>query len=361
MGRFSENEQLKEIEESIPVLEKFLNYEQHSKVVWEQLARAYYFVGRNKSHRLSLLKSLEAIKHSESLESNSSTWNNMGLIVWELGDASSAKKYLSQSLKIALQARFNAAVPLHNLSAFLIEKKEYNEALSILERCLPVIEDHLDVDVLLDRIRLQHVVLLEACKERVRAIEVTKAYLNNPMKNNEVRLDFLIRMLYYFTTYSPDVDVIRTYENQVLDLINSRKDYREQTRIRAINNLAFSFLIFGFEERAQRYLHELSNYLHKDPFVTATFGLKSITKGELEKGTDLYKEAISLLSDKKAKHQFRQRMNFELGKFNISKNLRKQGLRFLDKALKERDGLSYVNNEILLLKNKLLRLEIEKK
>jgi tetratricopeptide (TPR) repeat protein len=160
----------------------------------------------------------------------------------------------------------------------------------------------------------------------------------------------MIRVLYYFTTYSPDLSVIDTYEPKINELISNEEGYLEKTKIRALNNLAFSYLIFGKFAKAQGYLQRISHFVRLDPFVTATYGLYSIAKGDLEKGTRLYNEAISMLPDRKSKNQFRQRMNYELGKYHLSHGEYKQAMRLLDKALKERDGFSYVNNEIKKLK-----------
>ncbi len=65
----------------------------------------------------------------------------------------------------------------------------------------------------------------------------------------------------------------------------------------------------------------------------------------IEKGVNLYYEAINLLKDKKSKDRFRQRLNLELGKAYIESGNYKKGTRYLQKAIKEKNGFTYVKNE----------------
>lgn len=342
------------VQDSITVLEVLLNYEQRTKTVWEQAARAYYFVGKEKRNRNLLLKALESIKHLESIDSGPSTWNNMGLIAWELGDKKSAKRYLNFSLKKTLDNGNGIDLPLYNLVGLLIESREYREAFNFLGPILErLINSHSECKFI-DKLKLQNIVLLEATGKRADALDLTMSYLSTDISDVEVKLDLLIRVIYYFTTYQPDFEKILHYEKQTLMTLESEKGYAKHTKARALNNLAFAFLIFDSYDKASRHLANIVSLIHKDAYITATFGLAAIKKGNLTKGRSLYEKAISLLPDIKSKNQFRQRLNFEVGKAELSLGNRMQALRFLSRAAKQKDGFSYVNRDV----NNLLRQTI---
>ena len=341
-----EEKKLEKIESSVPVLENFLHYEQAHTIVWEQLARAYYFTGRQRKSRTNLLKALETIKHLESMDSSYSTWNNMGLIVWELGDFDAAKRYLNFSLKKALDESLNVALPLHNLCGLLISRAEYANALNLLEKTIGIVLTSPDPSELLDKLRLQHVVMLEGIGKRQDAILLTNEYLASELSNTEVRLDLLNRVIYYYTTYSPDLKVIIECESAVKEILELDTGYLENKKTRVLNNLAFAFLNFDMIQKAEVYLRQVNTHIHLEAFVTATFGLYSIKKGDFDKGTVLYKEAISLLIGKKSKNRFRQRLNYELGKAYLLRDEPTKALRLFKKALSEKNGFSYVSHEI---------------
>lgn len=342
------------VEESLTVLEKLLNYEQRSKSVWEQAARAYYFVGKEKRNRSMLLRAYEAIKHLESLDSGPGTWNNMGLIAWELGDRKAAKRYLNFSLKKALEQSQAADLPLYNLIGLHIEGEEYKEAYEILKPLLNNLQQAQSNGKFLDKLKLQHIVLLEATGRRKDALNLTKTYLETGLSQSEVTLDLLIRVIYFYTTYEPNLEKILEYEERTLTVLDNSSDFLSQTRDRALNNLAFALLNFGNFEKATKYLEIINSRLYKDPFITATFGLAAIKKGLPQKGKELYQKAIALLPDSKSKNQFRQRMNFELGKDALASGQLTQARRLLEKASNEKDGFSYVRRDVNQMFQKLL-------
>jgi tetratricopeptide (TPR) repeat protein len=305
------------IQDSISVLEELLNYEQRTKAIWEQAARAYYFVGKEKRNKSLLLRALESIKHLESIDSSPSTWNNMGLIAWELGDKKAAKRYLNFSLKKAMEQGHDADLSLYNLVGLLIESGEYTEGFRVLEPILEHLKQDSSEGKFIDKLKLQNIVLLEAVGRRVDALDMTKSYLRADLKDIEVKLDLLIRVIYYFTTYEPNLDKILYYEEQTLMTLDNETGYLDQTRARAINNLAFAFLNFDLYEKASNHLASINSLLYKDAFITATFGLAALKKGNIVKGRELYEKAMALLHDEKSKNQFRQRLNFELGKAEL--------------------------------------------
>lgn len=103
------------------------------------------------------------------------------------------------------------------------------------------------------------------------------------------------------------------------------------------NNIAFAFAEMGDTQKAEKYLSNIINSVHKAAYPTATFGLIQFRKGRIDRATSLYEEAVRLSKTKGDKARIRQKMNLELGKFFTTINEMK-ARRWLDKVVSERHG-----------------------
>jgi tetratricopeptide (TPR) repeat protein len=332
--------------ESIAVLDKFLEFEQKIESIWGQYARAFYALGKKTNSRVMLFKALDALKHQESFSSTSGVWNNMGLCAWELGNYSTSERYLSYSLKKAIENQSNISLPLYNLCGLMIKTSNFKTIHSILESSFPLLELDKEPIVLLEKIKLQHVIIHEAINDREDAMNLAVEYLKDDIHCVDVKLDLLVRVVYFHTVHKPNLDMVLSYENEIMSIIESTKNINSMVKARAINNIAFAYLNFGLIAKVDRFINLMSSSYHHDPFTTATLGMYKITKGNLEEGIELYKEAISMLSDQTSKKRFKQRLNFELGKYYLNLGeLRKSG-RYFKKASDEKLGFDYVREEI---------------
>ena len=334
------------INDSIPVLKKYLQYDQKAERIWALLGRAYYTLGRDKKSNTLLHDSLQSLRHQESLSSTSGVWNNIGLVAWRLSDYKAAQRYLNLSLKKAIENENNIALPLYNICGLMIDTHSYAEALKILESCIMLVDPDEDKYNLLDKIRLQHVLLLEGVKQRSKALDHALEYLSQGCRDMEVKLDLMIRVVHYYTVYKPDLGVIEQYRNDIFELFDSvdiKSIEFNKLKERVINNLAFAYLNFDKLDDASKIINKLSNSFHNEPYATATLGLFNIKKGLYEKGIELYEEAIRLLHARKPKRRFRQRLNYELGKAYLKDGDIRKALRWLKKAADEKDGYTYVN------------------
>jgi tetratricopeptide (TPR) repeat protein len=337
-------------EECIPILEKFLEFEQKKEHIWGQYARAFYSVGKRKNNKVMLQKALEALRHQESFTSSSGVWNNLGLCKWALGDFHSSEKYLNYSLKKSLENSSNIAVPLYNLCGLMIQNEKHEAFSKVFESCLHLLEPENESLALLEKIKLQHVILTEANSNRKEAVNLAIKYLEDDLADLNVKLDLLVRILYFHTTSEPDLKIVLSVKNEVLLLVKCEdKSLRTDLKERAVNNLAFAYLNFGLIEEVDEFINLMSNSFHIDPFTTATLGMYKIKKGNLEEGVKLYYEAISLLSDQKTKKRFKQRMNFEIGKFYLEHDEPRKSARYLKRALEEKQGFNFVKKEITKL------------
>jgi len=342
----------------VHILNNYLKYEHNSVNTWALLGRAYYTVGKEEKNKATLLEAMNSLRHQESLTSNSGVWNNMGLVAWELQNYDVARRYLNLSLKKAIEENDNSALPLYNICGLMIERSQFKDALSIIEASATIFATENENNDLIDKLLLQHVVLLEAVGKRYDAVNTSLDYLSRDLSNHEVKLDLLSRVVYYHTVFRPSIEIIEQYTPTILSIVDAANEVSNALKIRAINNLVFALLNFDKDDEANSLINRLSNSFHKDPFATATLGMYTIKKGQIDKGIALYEESISLLQDKKSKRRFRQRLNYELGKAHLRNGDKKLAFRFLNKAVHGKDGIQYVVQEInrLLKDNTLLIL-----
>jgi tetratricopeptide (TPR) repeat protein len=101
-----------------------------------------------------------------------------------------------------------------------------------------------------------------------------------------------------------------------------------------LNNSAFALLQFGLPSEARRILNRVRNFVGKDPFVTATFGLLKIVSGDLEGGRNLYDSAIGLAQNAGLKRNLRIRMALELAKIYFHRGEIKSAIRWVESAKK---------------------------
>lgn len=130
------------------------------------------------------------------------------------------------------------------------------------------------------------------------------------------------------------------FKDRFVELVFSLKDLPvkkqipENTVVTLINNIAFGFLSYGNVDEAKEWLGKISNYIHKNPYVTATHGLLNIKLGRVEKGEEFYLEAIALFDELDAKKLCKQKMNLELGRYYLEKNLFDSAKSYLNRAQK---------------------------
>ncbi len=340
-------------EKAIKALERIIEYEQTNPQLWLALARAYYFKGEQKykleklgAGRDEFLSALSALKKAESSITSAGIWNNIALVFWRTGEYRKSGKYFMQSLKVAYENGEDDLLPLYNLIGLLIETKQYREALQILSERVADLTKPQELGKYESRIALQFVLLLEAAGQREEAINFTKILLHKDVSESDVVVDLLTRSLAYYTVNDVNADAAEHDANLLMQKLSDNNDVPKELRDRAINNVVFSLLCSNRVDDADKLLSKISSRFHIDPYATATLGLYQIKKGKLAEGERLYREAISLVVNKKEHERFRQRMHYELGKASINIGEYKKAEKHFQKALKQKEGLHPVKLQI---------------
>lgn len=338
----------------IPYLESYVEWEQRSGDMWARLARSYYHIGKKENNRANLQKAFQALNNEKKLNESPTVWNNLALTVWALKDTERAERYFGRAIVLTSEASAANFNIISNLVALLIDARKYAQACKVLNS---IIFDNLDPShesKTIDRLILQKVIVLEALNERGQAISLAREWLETRIVCKEVEIDLLSRLVYHYSTTEHHLDVVDQYGPQIEMLTTDEETLPEGLRVRAINNLAFAYLVFDKTEKAWDLLSQLASEVHKDPYVTATFGLYQLREGNFDKSRRYYLDAVSLLSDRKTKNRFRQRMNLEFGKYFLRQGKYSTARRLLLKSKSEPLGIKYAKEEAEAILHELL-------
>ena len=338
--------------ESLDILRHYLQHEQKSVSIWGRLSRALYIVGKVDNRSDLLLEALQALRHLESLESDSSVWNNIGLVYWALDKPQKAVNYFGQSMKEASNPDEHT-LPVYNLAGLLIEKGMY-------KKCNALISSYLDSNVpknvdnvLFYRVKFQYVITMQALDLHDDAARYCEEIIADNHTPLDTRVDILNQLIYFESVINNDKEASLPYVDMLINYLDNEENISSEAILRSKNHIVFYYLSFGEINEAEKILLPMSNYIHKDPFLTATLGMYHITKGNVERGKELYSKAISMVSDQKLKRRIKQRMHYEIGKELLALDDVRNAKKQLEKAMHMKDGFNYVNTQIRNYLNKL--------
>lgn len=334
----------RDYDEAARILTSYLQIEQKDPAFWARLVRTYYEAGEWK-------KALETLRHQASTKETSYVWNNMALVYWKLGEIEKAQQYFSLAIKTQIEEKNPEFFALKNLLSLYIEQKKFNEILKLTEQLLSseniveIAQDHEGCKILSD-----HIIALSETQRKNEAASLAEKLLGHNKVHFDLRVNLLIFLTSYFSTIKRDTQKAIGYANEALVILNSPQNLTDTTKYILLNNVAFSMLEHNEISKAEQVMSRLSPDLHKRPFSTATLGLLHIKRGHLERGEELYREAISLTHDRTLKEKLRQKLDLELGKALLATGEEKKAKRHLEKVAKTKDAIdSYKNEAIILL------------
>lgn len=335
-------------DKTIPVLKKYLQFEQYSENVWGQLGRAHFCQGKRETGTRKILHldaALDSLRHQENLKSTSMVWNNMGVIAAERRDLDQARRYFGFAIQKANEEDHNQILlPIFNLCHLYIESKKFNESYSLIKTIVSAKHNENFQTALYERIKLQFIISLDGMGKASEATQALMHFLGEGLKDKNVHLDMLIRATYHYVVIDHDTDRLMGYINQMITFIESNAGLDENLKRRAFNNIAFAYLEEGRGSEAEKFLQWITQDIHKDAFATATLGMSKIRKGQVEEGEKLYREALGMIRDEKHKSYFRQRMFYEIGRAYILEGNLRKGSNYLEKAKREKDGFPYIKS-----------------
>ena len=315
-------------EETIPLLKRYLRYDETSEWIWGFLARAYYNLARQPGKHGSYLASLEALEKQYTFSASSGVYNNMGLVYWQMKQTSKALKNLNQALVKRKEEGTGVEVPLYNVCGLLIETGKYDDALSVLDAYTQFVSETKEHSI--EKLKFLHVVLLEKSNSKAKAADFALKY-SREVGDPEIKLDLLSKSIYFHSICFPDRENVLAIADDVINLAKTQSS-SSRSRLRAINNLIFAYLVFDENHKAAQLINSISHWIHKDPYATATLGMLKLKSDSIERGKELYKEAISLLHNDEDKNKFRQRFNYELGQAYLRIGKRSMGVRYLKES-----------------------------
>lgn len=323
-------------------LETILLYEQKSYSLWARLARAYYEVALHSSSDSKLLrKALDSLNSQVQLKKDSAVLNNIGVVYNKLRKPQMARKYFANAWALARKEGEDSDASLSNLLSVLIDLKDYKNVFEISSEVIKSNCEDEKPSNYIARIFIFHIISMEGLGCRSDAAIQAESYLAKGLSDRAVTVELLAHLVYYRTLIDPDREAIERILPIAEDVLRNKEELPAALYCRALNNFVFALLQMDKIELASSYLSGLSHWIHKDPYVTATFGLFHLKKGRSSRAQDLYREAIALVNNKTSKGRIRQRMNLELGKVEMKRGNEKLAIRYLLKARKQKLGFDY--------------------
>ena len=328
-------------EKCLAELEAILSYRKDSDALWGRAARAYYYLGKDEPKDKTILKkALDALAVQSRLVNSSDVINNMGVVYGALEDRSKAYRCFSQAFVKAQQLHEDDGISFSNFLLELIRLRKYREALNLSQEYIRT----KSVNVY-PKIFVSYIVSMEELGKRKEAGAEAIRILDTYSPEDETNLELIAYVLYNKTLVDPDPNTILYYIPRIVDILNRNKTLPDNLRCRAINNLVFALLKIGDYSQAKQYLGQLSNWIHSEPFSTATLGLYHLIMGHFDRAEDYYREAIKLSQGKETKSKVRQRMYIEFGRYFADKGNDSLSTRYLKRALKQKFGHKYAENE----------------
>lgn len=111
-----------------------------------------------------------------------------------------------------------------------------------------------------------------------------------------------------------------------------------------LNTVAFALIEAGRVDDALPFMEKVASRVHYDSFVTATFGLLDLKRGQLDRGRARYGEAVRLATERDAKTAIRQKLFLELGRYWVGKD-DGRAMRNLTRAMELSEGLPVLRDQ----------------
>lgn len=320
--------------EAISCLEKYTRYEQKQSAMWSRLARAYYFTER-------LDDALVALRNEAASRGSPSVWNNIGVVYSRMGDTKRALQFYQHAIHEDVgKYEEGTQLALGNLLSLLNAQGMYQEALII---SLPIVESDQFTELLkkkeISRFCIAHLSALVKSGNTVAASRLVDQWLRFPETSQQLQLGLISYQLSRYSLREPDQNKALHYAHMALHSLDACTTCAPELRPALVNNVVFAYLEFGRTEDAVKLLPDLAKAVHKSPFSTATLGLYHLMKGNIRRGEELYREAITLSVDQTARETIRQKMNLELGKAYLSRGDNRAARKYLEKAAHKKKSM----------------------
>lgn len=318
-------------EDAVPGLRFLLRFEQKNPEVWARFARAMLRLGD--TH-----EAIVALKRQGSLEDTSSVWNNLGVAYSLQKNIKKAYESLTHAMEKDSEDRKVYFLAARNLASLLAEHKKYGELTKFTSAILSEdTQNQTSKDDVLSDIWVMHLHSLWSQGLMREYVNISEKLLSQTDVAPRLQVWALAGLIAHRALEidggPSSIELINKFEH-LLDRLRPEDNERKE---RLLNNIAFVYAEHGDYEKAERYLGKLGGKIHTSAYPTAILGLIHMRKGNVEKGENLYSEAIHLAHTKSDKTRIRQKLNFEFARLYLEKNVSKAN-RFLNKVISEMDG-----------------------
>lgn len=319
-------------EDAIPSLRLYLQFEQKNASIWDKLARALLRLDQHD-------EAIAALKRRASIEDSSDVWNNLGVCYYRKGDRSRALESFKHGIANSASRRDIGFCLSGKNAAYLLERSARPIDGATLVDSIATREN---LDVFLSRRDLASIFVtklqsLIRGKKLEEAREYGEQILQAPDTPPSLQAGILTALLALYSLHEATRHRALALAQQYSGFALTTKGFEGDLRLQLLNNIAFVFAEHDFLEDAERHLQPVSNWIHKNPYPTATSGLIHFKKGHTEKAEALYSEALHISMDPLDKARIRQKWNFEIGKSLVETDPRR-AKRFFQKTIAEQQG-----------------------
>jgi tetratricopeptide (TPR) repeat protein len=264
---------------------------------------------------------MRALKHEASIRETSAVWNNMGVAYCRLDDSERAYKAFNQAKHVANTPNRDYFLAARNLAQVWVRRSEKSDLLKFTSAVLEEDADNLCLsEAPLTDLYAFHMHALRAVGKVAASIKEGRRVLSSDIANPLLKA-WVIAAIVGMAALSDERGerlAIRFIEENgaVLNAIRAQFDPKHVMML--YNNIAFAYADAGELAEAERWISKIAGLIHKDPYTTATLGLIDMRKGNVQRATHRYREAIGLAMHRSDKRRIRQKMDIELGKYWIS-------------------------------------------
>lgn len=313
-------------DDAISPLRYYVRFEQKDAGVWSKIARSLFGM---RMYR----ECVDALHNQGAVAESVEVWNNLGVCYSALGDKEKAFRCLRHSLtKVEADDNRSVWMVARNSCQLLAENKSPQDVLKATDYLLEgdsVFElaktEHIS-DILLMRLQA-----LESLGRRLEAISLAEEVLTADRVDPKLQRELLIALIGSYGLLGIKLERLNSLIDFSNNLVRSEV-FSSADRLRLANNVAFAFAETGRQEDALKMIQSVADRLHKDAYLTATFGLICIKRGDLERGVGLYREAVGLAPRLLDKNRIRQKLNLEMAKAFAANHDYVRARRALDKA-----------------------------
>jgi Tfp pilus assembly protein PilF len=335
--------------EAIGALEHYLEFEQKSAQMWARYARALIESGQSD-------KALAALKRQASIQESAGVYNNLGVVHGRLGDKKRAAEYFSFAMQKGTEGEHDYLLAARNLLSAATEAGAFKDVVALGREVIKSdFEGNAARDKILSDIYVLFVYGVAQLRNRQDADVFAERFLKEmPDANARLKVYLAGGLLGSWALRREQWSAGSKLAEVALGWAASLEDTDPRKGI-IKNNAAYFYIEMGKFQEGAKLLSEISRWIHKEAYPTATLGLLQIRKGRIEKGEALYREAVRIAKTKSDKQRLTQKMHLELGKALLEIQVG-VARRHLQKAIDASDGEEEISREAKAILSRMPRL-----